>query len=101
MYSNEIYECVQFMNGKKQTLARGTFAGQQFPAPQLEVNKPNRLVFSVTGDAISGYINGRQICGGKTTVPVTSSVATAQVAQAGGSAPASVDLIDFYVFGSS
>jgi len=101
MYSTQTYECVQVMDGKKQTLARGTFAGQQFPAPQLEVNQPNRLVFSVTGDAIIGYINGRQICGGKTTVPVTSSAATVQVAQAGGSAPADVDLIDFYVFGSA
>jgi hypothetical protein len=101
MYSNQTYECGQFMEGKNQTFARGTFAGQKFPAPQLEINKPNRLVFSVTGDAISGYINGRQICGGKTSVPFTASGAAVQIAQAGGSAPASVDLIDFYVFGST
>lgn len=101
MYSNQKYECGQFMDGKEQTFARGTFAGQQFPAPQLEANKPNRLVFSVTGDAISGYINGRQICGGKTSVPFTASGAAVQIAQAGGSAPASVELIDFYVFGSA
>ena len=101
MYSSQTYECIEIMGGKKQTLARGTFAGQQFPAPQLEVNKPNRLVFSVKGDAIDGYINGRQICGGKTTVPVSVSAATVQIAQAGGSTPASVDLIDFYIFGSA
>lgn len=101
MYSNETYQCIEFMGGQKHTLAQGTFAGQQFPAPQLEVNKPNRLVFSVTRDAISGYINGRQICGGKTSVPFTASGTAVQIAQAGGSAPASVDLIDFYVFGSA
>lgn len=101
MYANQTYECIQVVDGKKQTFARGTFAGQQFPAPQLEVNKPNRLVFSVAGDGISGYINGRQICGGKTTVPLIESAAAVQVAQAGGSTPASVDLIDFYIFGSA
>jgi hypothetical protein len=101
MYSNQTYDCVEGMGGKKQTLAHGTFAGQQFPAPQLEVNKPNRLLFSVTGDAISGYINGRQICGGKTTVPLASSAAAVQISQAGGSANARVDLIDFYVFASA
>jgi hypothetical protein len=101
MYSNQTYDCVQGMGGKNETLAHGTFAGQQFPAPQLEVNKPNRLVFSVTGDAISGYINGRQICGGKTTVPLASSAAAVQISQAGGSANARVDLIDFYVFASA
>lgn len=101
MYSNQTYECVEFMGGQKQTLARGTFAGQQFPAPQLEVNKPNRLVFSVAGDALHGYINGRQICGGKTSVPFTSSGTVVQIAQAGGSAPARVDVMDFYVFASA
>ena len=80
MYSNQTYGCVQFMDGKMQTFAHGTFAGQQFPAPQLEINKPNRLVFSVMGDAISGYINGRQICSGKTSVPLTSSGTAVQIA---------------------
>ena len=101
MYSNQIYECVQATDGKKQLLARGTFAGQQFPAPQLEVNKPNRLMFSVKGDAVSGSINGRQICGGATTVPLVPSRTAVQIAQAGGSTPAIVELIDFYVFGSA
>jgi hypothetical protein len=101
MYSSQTYECNEVTGGKNQTLARGTFAGQRFPAPQLEINKPNRLVFSVEGDAIHGYINGRQICGGKTSVPLTASGTAVQVAQAGGSTPAVVDLIDFYVFGSA
>ena len=99
MYSNQTYECVEFVGGQKQILARGTFAGQQFPAPQLEINKPNRLMFSVAGDALHGYINGRQICSGKTSVPLSSSGTAVQIAQAGGSIPASVDLIGFYVFG--
>jgi hypothetical protein len=99
MYSNQTYDCVEGIGKKtRTTLAHGTFAGQQFPAPQLEVNQPNRLVFSIKGDAVSGYINGRQICGGKTEGPVTSSGAAVQIAQAGGSAPAGVDIIDFYVF---
>lgn len=101
MYWNQTYDCAQGIGGKNQTLAHGTFAGQQFPAPQLEVNKPNRLVLSVAGDAVRGYINGRQICGGKTTVPLTSSAPAVQIAQAGGSTPAGVDIIDFYVFGSA
>ena len=99
MYSNQTYECVEVTDGKKQMFARGTFAGQQFPAPQLEVNKPNRLVFSVHSHAVRGLVNGRQISGRKTMVPVAASAATVQIAQAGGSTSARVDLIDFYVFG--
>jgi hypothetical protein len=98
MYSNQTYQCVEVIDGKARALAHGTFAGQQFPAPKLEVNQPNRLVLSVKGDAVSGYINGRQICDGKTGVPLTLSPATLQIAQAGGTAPAAVDIIDFYVF---
>jgi hypothetical protein len=98
MYSNQTYDCVEGIGKKTRTLAHGTFAGQQFPAPQLEVNQANRLMFSVKGDAVRGYINGLQICGGKTEGPVTSSGAAVQIAQAGGSAPAGVDIIDFYVF---
>jgi hypothetical protein len=101
MYSNQTYECVEIVSGEKHMLDRGTFAGQQFPAPQLELNKPNRLVFSVSGDVVTGYINGRQICGGKTAVPSTSSASAVQMAQAGGSAPAQVELIDYYVFGAA
>ncbi|HEX9095742.1 MAG TPA: hypothetical protein VF990_06510 [Candidatus Dormibacteraeota bacterium] len=101
MYSSEAYECVEVVDGKEHTLTRGTFAGQQFPAPQLEVNQPNRLVLDVKGGAVHGYINGRQICGGKTAVPLTPAGATVQIAQAGGSAPAGVDIIDFYVFAAT
>ncbi len=101
MYSNQTYDCVEGIGKKTRTLAHGTFAGQQFPAPQLEVNQPNRLMFSVKGDAVRGYINGRQICGGKTEGPVTSSGAAVQIAQGGGSAPAGVDIIDFYVFAAA
>ena len=79
-------------------ITHGTFAGQQFPAPKLELNQPNRLVLDVKGDAVLGYINGRQICGGKTSVPLTAAGAAVQIAQAGGTAPATVDIIDFYVF---
>jgi hypothetical protein len=101
MYSSQTYECIEVIDGKAHMLAHGTFAGQQFPAPQLEVSQPNRLVLTVNGDAVRGYINGRQICGGKTGVPLTDAGAAVQIAQAGGSAPASVEIIDSYVFAAT
>jgi hypothetical protein len=100
MYSNQNYQCLEVVNGKKNELAGGTFAGQQFPAPQLEINKPNRLVISVQGNAVEGYINGRQICAGKTTLSASSS-ATVQITQMGGSAPVQLDIVDFYLYSSS
>ena len=100
IYSNQNYQCLEVVNGKKNLLAGGTFAGQQFPAPQLEINKPNRLVISVQGSAVDGYINGRQICSGNTTLPTASSPVWVQITQTGGSAPAQVDLVNFYVYSS-
>ena len=100
IYSNQDYQCLEVVDGKKNELAGGTFAGQQFPAPQLEINKPNRLVISVQGNAVEGYISGRQICAGKTTLPVTSSPVSVQITQIG-AAPAEVDLISLYVYSSA
>jgi hypothetical protein len=98
MFSKEVYRCVEKTSTTPTTLTEGTFAGQQFPAPQLQINKPNRLVLLLRGDIAEGYINGRQICHAHTRVDSSSFLEVAVLA--GGTAVARVDILDVYVFAS-
>lgn len=97
MFSNEVYRCFE-VTSKTTILAEGTFADQQFPAPQLEINKPNRLVLSVNGDMVKGYINGRQICRSHTTIDSSSPLEVGVAAV--GTSVARVDILDVYAFAS-
>jgi hypothetical protein len=55
------YSFWQQQNGSERVLLVGKWGGEGYPVPELELGKPNRLVFALTGTTILAVLNGRQM----------------------------------------